>query len=75
MAKVAGLSCWLIQATSSNKAPFITKEIKPKVRMYSGMAITLITGAIIELISPKIAPITNKVITNCHISVPPYGCN
>ena len=75
MVKVVGLSCWLIQATKSNKAPFMTNEINPKVRMYSGMAITLMTGAIIELIRPKIAPITNKVMTSCQISLPPYGCN
>ena len=75
MVKVDGLSCWLIQATSNSKAPFMTNEINPKVKMYSGMAITLMTGAIIELIRPKMAPITNKVITNCHISLPPYGCN
>ena len=73
--KVCGLICWLIQATRRSNAPFMTKEIKPKVTMYSGIAITLMTGAITELIRPKIAPITNKVSTNCHNSVPPYGCN
>ncbi len=69
--KVSGLSCWLIQATRSNSAPLITNEMSPKVRMYSGNAITLITGAIMELISPKMAPITSKVAISCHSSLPP----
>jgi hypothetical protein len=31
--KVSGLSCWLIQATNRRRAPFITKEMRPKVKM------------------------------------------
>jgi len=71
--KVLGLSCWLIQATKRSREPLITNEIKPKVNMYRGNAITLITGAITELMSPKTAPITNNVTSNCHNSSPPYG--
>jgi len=71
MVKVFGLICWLIQATNRSNEPLMTKEISPKVNMYRGKAITLITGAIIELISPKIAPITNNVMINCHNSSPP----
>ena len=69
--KVFGLNCWLIQATNSSKDPFMTNEINPKVRMYSGNAITLITGAITAFITPKTAPITSKVTTSCHTSLPP----
>jgi len=69
--KVFGLNCWLIQATKSNREPFITNEINPKVRMYRGMAITLITGAITAFITPKTAPITSKVRISCHNSAPP----
>jgi hypothetical protein len=69
--KVSGLSCWLIHATNSNKDPLITKEIRPKVNMYKGIAITLITGAITELIRPNMAPITSNVTINCHNSLPP----
>lgn len=71
MVKVSGLNCWLIQATSSSKAPLITNEISPKVIMYRGMAMILITGAITELISPKIAPIARRVSTTLTKSVPP----
>lgn len=71
--KVFGLNCWLIHATKSSNEPFMTKDIKPKVRMYKGMAITLMTGAITALITPKTAPITSKVTTSCHNSSPPYG--
>jgi hypothetical protein len=69
--KVSGLSCWLIQATNSNRDPLITKDISPKVNMYKGIAITFITGAITELIRPNMAPITNNVTINCHNSLPP----
>ena len=71
--KVLGLSCWLIHATKSSNEPLMTKEIKPKVRMYSGKAITLMTGAITAFITPKTAPITSKVTISCHNSSPPYG--
>lgn len=70
---VSGLSCWLIQATKRSSEPLITKEISPKVSMYRGKAITFMTGAIMELIRPKMAPITSKVIINCHNSSPPNG--
>jgi len=73
MVKVSGLSCWLIHATKSRRAPLITNEMSPKVKRYRGKAITLITGAITELIRPKMAPITSKVAINCHNSSPPYG--
>jgi len=33
MLNVSGATIWLIQATSSSKAPLITNEIKPKVSM------------------------------------------
>ena len=71
--KVVGAICWLIHATNSNSAPLIKNEISPKVRMYNGMAITLMTGAIMELTTPKIAPITNKVKISSSAPVPPYG--
>ena len=69
--KVSGLSCWLIHATSSSSAPLITKEIRPKVMMYRGIAMILMTGAITELIRPKIAPTTRSVKTRLTKSVPP----
>ena len=69
--KVSGLSCWLSQATNRRREPLITNEISPKVKMYNGNAITFITGAIMELMRPKMAPITNKVPINCHNSLPP----
>lgn len=71
--KVVGAICWLIHATKSNSAPLIKNEIRPKVRMYSGMAITLMTGATIELTTPKIAPITSSVKMSSKMPVPPYG--
>ena len=71
MVKVSGLNCWLIQATNSNSAPFITKEISPKVIMYSGIAMILITGAITAFIRPKIAPMTKRVAIRFSKSVPP----
>jgi len=71
--KVVGAICWLIHATKSSRAPFIKNEMSPKVRMYSGMAMTLITGAISELTNPKIAPITRRVKTSSKMPVPPYG--
>jgi hypothetical protein len=43
----------LTQATAKSKAPFMTNEIRPKVKMYAGKAMTLITGAITELMKPK----------------------
>jgi len=45
----------LIQATSSNRAPLMTNEIKPKVNMYAGNAMILMTGAIIEFTNPKMS--------------------
>lgn len=71
MVKVSGLSCWLIQATKSNNAPLITKEIKPNVIMYRGIAMILITGAITALMSPNIAPIKRSVNKRLTKSVPP----
>ncbi len=73
MLNVCGLNCWLIQATKSSSAPLMTKEISPKVSMYRGIAMTLMTGAITALMTPKIAPINNSVSASCQGSVPPYG--
>jgi len=71
IAKVSGLNCWLIHATRSRSAPLITKEISPKVMMYRGIAMILITGAITALIRPKMAPIARSVRTTLSKSVPP----
>ena len=69
--KVSGLSCWLIHATSRSNEPLITKEISPKVMMYRGIAMILITGAITALIRQKMAPIARRVRTTLSKSVPP----
>jgi hypothetical protein len=57
--KIPASKLELSQATRSSMAPFITTEIKPKVRMYRGNASTLTTGATMAVTNPKIMP-TNR---------------
>ncbi len=71
MVKVSAENCWLIQATNSKRDPLITREIRPKVSMYRGIAITLITGAITAFITPNTAPMTKRLPISCQMPFPP----
>ena len=59
------------QATKRSSAPLITKEISPKVKMYSGKASIFTTGAMIACTRPKIAPISRNDPMVCQTPSPP----